>query len=90
MAKVQLTQEGKVQPDPKPITGDPALLLAGTVVTYKTDDTATLACRKSDDSGWWCLEGGGLSDTVLEAGDWLIVSEPKKPVLYRPKGWEPA
>lgn len=74
---------------PKPITGDPAHLKAGTILRYKdTDDESTLACRKGDDSGWWCVEGGGLGDMVLNEGKWSIVFEPKAPIVYVPRGWE--
>lgn len=33
----------------------------------------TIRGRKSDDSGWWLAEGGGLADVAVERGDWRLL-----------------
>ncbi|HEU5085706.1 MAG TPA: hypothetical protein VFU14_20360 [Acidimicrobiales bacterium] len=35
-----------------------------------------LACRKDDDSGWWVVDGGGVSDLALLSGHWRAYREP--------------
>lgn len=45
----------------------------GMVAVHRGGGVAILKHRKEDDSGWWLLEGGGLSDRVATEGDWLLL-----------------
>lgn len=74
------------------VSVDPKALKPGTVIAHKADvfSNVVLADRKSDDSGWWIVQGGGLLDTTWSSGDWYVVSEPACPVRYSPARWNPA
>lgn len=64
-------------------------LLPGTRMKHRDGAIATLTRRKSPEErdfkpGWWCEEGGGLADTVIDADDgmWEVLEIPKRDGRY--------
>lgn len=53
-------------------------LVVGTQLRWRdSPKTHVLRERKRDDSGWWCVGGGGLADRVIDDGDdWAILDLP--------------
>jgi hypothetical protein len=56
---------------------NPRRWLPGDLVQHvKSGSVAVIAERKQDGSGWWVVDGGGISDAAAGA-HWLWVSAPE-------------
>jgi hypothetical protein len=68
-------------------TVDSKNLMPGMVVMHRSGSRATLLRRKDDDRGWWCVEGGGIADWVLDGGEWTLKQSIDAAHLAHQRDW---